>query len=387
MSKPKQFIPIQREPIQRESRRSTNQAAQQVCRLQYSCSLCAHEPTCTLDKKQHNQYVLEQRLAPIGQIILVLANKGGVGKSTISANLAAGLATRGFSVGVADADIHGPNQSRFFGMVGAHTRLTDDGLQPLLYQPPTCAQPIRIGSLAFLMQDDHTPVVWRDAYKHDFIHHLLGSFDWQGPEFLIIDMPPGTGNELITLADLLQGHNTAAILVTTSQEVAQMDSLKAAHFCQERQIPLIGAVENMAGIQCPHCQGEFHLFPRHNLEQSLAALNIPSLATLPLAPELAQYSDEGRPITAQPPTAANAPLQKAFAPLIQACIDYGQANFSRSVSHGMDEVFAQNLQSEHLQQALQNLDGANEAVAQELKAMLSAEAQRLHQASQHKRSK
>src|SRR5690625_1426670 len=174
MSKPKQFIPIQREPIQRESRRSTNQAAQQVCRLQYSCSLCAHEPTCTLDKKQHNQYVLEQRLAPIGQIILVLANKGGVGKSTISADLAAGLATRGVRAGVADAYIHGPYPRRCPGMVGSHTRLSDDGLQPLLYQPPTCAQPIRLGSLDLLMQDDDPPVVWRDAYKHDFIHHLLG---------------------------------------------------------------------------------------------------------------------------------------------------------------------------------------------------------------------
>src|SRR5690606_30347118 len=197
------------------------------CGRGHACQFCPQEQTCRLDKGHHEKHLLEARLAQIGQIIMVMANKGGVGKSTLSANLAAGLAARGYRVGVADADIHGPNQSRFFGFVGERVRLAHNGLTPPAFSAPALEHPIRVGSLAFMMETDDTPIVWRDAYKHDFMHQLIGSFDWGALDFLVIDMPPGTGNELITLSDLLEGHDVAVLLATTPQEVALMDSLKA----------------------------------------------------------------------------------------------------------------------------------------------------------------
>src|SRR5690554_1128909 len=265
------------------------------CGRGHACQFCPEEPGCQLEKGHHEKELLESRLAQIGQIIMVMANKGGVGKSTVSANLAAGLAARGYRVGVADADIHGPNQSRFFGFVGQHVKLSPQGLGVCAFEEPSLAHPIKLGSLALLMERDDTPIVWRDAYKHDFMHHLIGSFNWGDLDYLVVDMPPGTGNELITLSDMLEGSSTSAMLVTTPQEVALMDSLKAIRFCQDRGLPILGIIENMSGIMCPHCHGEFHLFPRTGLAQRLDEAGVSALARIPLDPHLAQGSDDGMP--------------------------------------------------------------------------------------------
>src|SRR5690554_3048550 len=130
------------------------------CQRGHACQFCPQEPDCVLDKSRHDKLLIESRLAHIDQIILVMANKGGVGKSTVSANLAAGLAARGYRVGVADADIHGPNQSRFFGFVGAHVRLSGKGLEVCNFAAGSLQHPIKVGSLAFLMEKDDTPIVW-----------------------------------------------------------------------------------------------------------------------------------------------------------------------------------------------------------------------------------
>ena len=328
------------------------------CGLGYACQFCPQEDVCALDKPHHNRVLIEQRLAEIDQIIVVLANKGGVGKSTASANLAAGLALRGFRVGVADADVHGPNQSRFFGFAGEHVRLRDGGLGTCDFQAPPASHPVKVGSLAFLMQSDDTPIVWRDAYKHDFMHHLIGSFDWGSLDYLIVDMPPGTGNELITLCDMLEGANVSALLVTTPQAVALMDSMKAARFCKERGLPVLGAVENMAGAVCPHCDGEFHLFPDAGLGEALAQAGIRKLTRVPLAIELAAGSDSGTPVVVSKPGAL---VARAFTPAIEACVANGRDDFDRAVSRSLDEAFDQNLNSQALNEALGGLDLATRA--------------------------
>ena len=318
------------------------------CGLGHACQFCPREPECTLDKPHHEKRLLEQRLAQIGQIILVMANKGGVGKSTVSANLAAGLAARGFRVGVADADIHGPNQSRFFNQVGRRVRVSERGLDTLESFGDRLPHPVKVGSLAFMMERDDTPIVWRDAYKHDFMHHLIGSFDWGPLDFLVVDMPPGTGNELITLSDLLEQQAVAAVIATTPQQVALMDSLKAIRFCQERGLPLIGVVENMAGVTCPHCGGEFQLFPRSHLAEALAELGVNSVASIPLSPLLAMASDSGAPLTMDQPDSLEA---KAFAPAVDACIEHAR--------------------QAGVQAATEELQSVMEADADELEAMLN----------------
>ncbi|NAW34495.1 P-loop NTPase [Halomonas alimentaria] len=347
--------------------------APEECGRGHACQFCPEESSCRLEKGHHEKQLLESRLAQIGQIIMVMANKGGVGKSTISSNLAAGLAERGYRVGVADADIHGPNQSRFFGFVGERVRLDERGLGPRAFTATGLDYPILVGSLAFMMESDDTPIVWRDAYKHDFMHHLIGSFDWGPLDFLVIDMPPGTGNELITLADLLEGHDVAALLATTPQEVALMDSLKAVRFCQERGMPLLGVVENMAGVTCPHCGGEFHLFPRDHLAAALNEVGVSSLAQIPLSPTLASGSDAGRPIVLDAPQSAEA---RAFAPAVDACIAHARVGFAAAAADSLRAMGQEATQSAEIEEALAAVPAEQrESVRSELAALFGHQPQ------------
>ncbi len=354
----------------------TQTLAKLDCSLGHACQFCPDEETCSFDKPYHNKVLIEARLADIGQIIVVLANKGGVGKSTVAANLAAGLGQKGFRVGMADADIHGPNQSRFFGFTGARTRTSYSGLQPMTYQPQGMAHGVKVGSLAFMLEDDTVPVVWRDAYKHDFIHHLIGSFDWGMLDFLIVDMPPGTGNELITLCDMLEGSNLSAVLVSTPQAVAQMDSLKAARFCKERGLPVIGAVENMAGVICPHCAESFHLFPQAGLEAALADMGIKRIAAIPLAAELALGSDRGMPLVCADP---DNPVARAFGPVIDAALERARADFGDAAAIGLGEALKDQLEQTDLAGAIEDLPAADrQRIESQLGRLLEEETTRLH---------
>ncbi|WP_100638838.1 P-loop NTPase [Marinobacter salexigens] len=338
------------------------------CARGHACQFCPEEEQCRLDKGQHEKRLIESRLAQIGQIIMVMANKGGVGKSTVSANVAAGLAAQGYRVGVADADIHGPNQSRFFGFVGERVRLSKKGLPPKDFEHAGLAHPVKVGSLAFMMETDDTPIVWRDAYKHDFMHHLIGSFDWGPLDFLVIDMPPGTGNELITLSDMLEGHDVAALLATTPQEVALMDSLKAVRFCQERGLPMLGVVENMAGVSCPHCSGHFHVFPRSHLAEALASADVTSLAQIPLSLALSSGSDTGVPIVVSEP---EGPEAQAFAPVVTACVAHAQARFADAAKHSLHGLAQAGLESDELEQALESVpEEQRNALRQQLESLL-----------------
>ena len=338
------------------------------CGRGHACQFCPEEEQCTLDKGKHEKRLIESRLAQIGQIIMVMANKGGVGKSTVSANLAAGLAAEGYRVGVADADIHGPNQSRFFGFVGERIRLSTQGLPPKAFSYAGLKHPVLVGSLAFMMERDDTPIVWRDAYKHDFMHHLIGSFDWGQLDFLVIDMPPGTGNELITLADMLEGHDVAALLATTPQEVALMDSIKAVRFCQERSLPLIGVVENMAGVTCPNCAEHFHVFPRAHLAEALAAADVQSIAQIPLSLKLSTASDCGVPLIL---AEKDSPEAQAFAPMVKACLAHTQAVFAEAAAQSLHDMRQTQLPETDIEQALSQVPAEQQdALRQQLQDLL-----------------
>src|SRR5690554_1397986 len=162
-------------------------------------------------------------------------------------------------------------------------------------------------------------------------------------------MPPGTGNELITLADMLEGHDVAALLATTPQEVALMDSLKAVRFCQERGMPLLGVVENMAGVTCPHCSGHFHVFPRSHLADALAAADVASVAQIPLSLALSSGSDTGIPIVLSEP---EGPEAQAFAPAVDACVAHAKAGFADAAKQSLHGLAQASLESDELEQAL-----------------------------------
>lgn len=327
-----------------------------------------------MDKTAHNRRLNERRLASIGQIVMVLANKGGVGKSTVAANLAAALCRRGFRVGLADADIHGPNAAQFFGQQGQRVRVSDQGITPRSYRAPDGTGELKLGSLSFFLPEHDAPVVWRDAYKFDYVHHLVGSYDWGELDFWVVDMPPGTGNELITLCDLLEGQNLDAILVTTPQAVALLDTLKAARFCRERGVPLLGVVENMAGMVCPHCAGEIELFPRSARAAELEAAGVQTIARLPLSSALAFASDEGRPVVDSDPHGVEA---AAFFELASRCVERAAGDQSAQLERQLDEVLAA---PEHI---LDSDIGGNEesggsaAQREQIRELLAGEQRRL----------
>jgi ATP-binding protein involved in chromosome partitioning len=284
------------------------------CGRGHACSFCPLESECQLDQGRHNRVHLEQRLSRINWFVPVMANKGGVGKSTVSVNLAVALARQGYSVGLADADVHGPNAPRLFGLHQEKVKVSERGVSAPGVDIPGRGN-LRVGSLAFFLEQQDTPVVWRDAYKHDYIHHMLGSFDWGVLDFLIVDMPPGTGNELITLGGTLKGCNAAALLVSSADAIALQDSLKAARYCLDTAMPVLGLVENYAGTICPHCGGEFEMFPRASEIDEFEAQGIETLARLPFSPQVGTAAACGVPVAGQ----EDSPLADLFVQLADSC--------------------------------------------------------------------
>ena len=286
------------------------------CGRGHACSFCPQEESCQLDKGHHNKSHIEKRLGKVNWFIPVMANKGGVGKSTIAANLSVALAAVGYAVGLADADIHGPNAVRLLGLQDERVRVSERGVSAPQYNVPGRGS-LKVGSLAYFLEETNTPVVWRDAYKHDYIHHMLGSFDWGVLDFLIVDMPPGTGNELITLVEALNGCNTSAILVSSADAIALQDTLKAARYCRDTGLPVLGLVENYAGTICPHCGSEFEMFPRAPEVEQFAQLGIDTLARLPFTPAIGDGAAAGVPIAGDD----TSPFHSLFAGLARTCRD------------------------------------------------------------------
>jgi len=259
-----------------------------TCEQSMPCTLCPLAQSCTLDQERHAIWLLDRRLVRIARRILVMSNKGGVGKSTVAANLAAALVRQGYQVGLLDADLSGPSQPALFGLTGARTAATDDGVSPVQPIPG-----LKLISSAFFLAGMDDDVMWRDSYKFEFLMQLLGGTAWGDLDYLVVDMPPGTGGELIGLVQLL-GRVDGAVVVTTPQNVAVIDARKAITACRESDVPVLGVVENMSAMACPHCGGEVHPFRVGGGEVAAQALGVPFLGRIPLDPIVMDLSEEGR---------------------------------------------------------------------------------------------
>ncbi|BDG62003.1 Mrp/NBP35 family ATP-binding protein [Caldinitratiruptor microaerophilus] len=248
------------------------------CAREIPCALCPDEGRCGLDGSAHDAWLLARRLGAVTRRVLVLSNKGGVGKSTVAANLAAALALDGAAVGLADADITGPSVPLVTGLQGQRLRLGPEGAAP--------AEPLpgfRVASIGFLLESPDESVMWRDAYKYEFLRQLFAGVAWGRLDWLVVDMPPGTGGELIAVRELL-GRVDGAVLVTTANEVALQHVRRAATACRASDIPILGMVENMSGLVCPHCGGEVHPFGEGGGEAEAARLGVPFLGRVPFDP-------------------------------------------------------------------------------------------------------
>ena len=240
--------------------------------------------------------------------ILIMSNKGGVGKSTVAVNLALVLARKAMRVGLLDIDIHGPCIPKMLGL--EEMPLVGDGKK---IQPVTYTTNLKVVSMAFLIGDKESPVIWRGPLKMKAIQQFLDDVEWGMLDFLIIDSPPGTGDEPLSIAQLVKDID-GVIIVTTPQEVALLDSRKAVNFAKKLNMPVLGIIENMSGFICPHCGKRTDLFKTGGGERAAKQMGVPFLGRIPIEPEIVLSGDEGRPFVWEQ---RNSQAVKAFGEMVE----------------------------------------------------------------------
>ena len=259
-----------------------------------------------------------ERLELIRHKLLVMSGKGGVGKSTVAIYLALGLAIRGYQVGLLDVDLHGPDIARMLGLKGRLHMAPEGGIQP-----QSGPDNLKVVSIEGLLTDRDAPVIWRGPMKHKAIRQFLGEVEWGRLDYLIIDSPPGTGDEPMSVAQVVA--DARAVIVTTPQEIALADVRKAINFCRQVNLAVLGLVENMGGLICPHCGGEIHLFRQGGGQRTAAAMGIPFLGSLPFDLRVMEGGDLGLPLAESP---ESSPFSQALTALLDAvearCQEMGQ---------------------------------------------------------------
>jgi ATP-binding protein involved in chromosome partitioning len=237
----------------------------------------------------------------LGRVIAISSGKGGVGKSTVAANLAISLAEAGHRVGVMDADVYGPNIPRMFG-VFERPPVVGGRIQPLE------AHGVKLMSLGFLVERD-APAIWRGPIIMKIVQQFLRDVDWGELDYFIVDLPPGTGDAQLSLVQATQV--SGAVIVTTPQEVAVGDALRGGRMFERVSVPVIGVVENMSAFVDPETGRRFELFSSGGGQRLAEELGVPLLGSIPLQPQLAELADEGRPaVVAQPGSPAATALRE-----------------------------------------------------------------------------
>jgi Mrp family chromosome partitioning ATPase len=230
---------------------------------------------------------LTEKMRHIGTKVLVLSGKGGVGKSTVAAHLAVALAEAGKRVGLLDVDIHGPSIPRLLGLEGRTTVGSDEGIEPISYDTR-----LKVMSIGFVLRNPDQAVIWRGPLKMGVIKQFLKDVAWGPLDLLIVDCPPGTGDEPLSVAQLI-GDPDGAVIVTTPQELAISDVRKCVGFCRQLHVPVLGVVENMSGFVCPHCGTTSDIFKSGGGLAMAEDMGIPFLGRVPLEPALVAAGDRG----------------------------------------------------------------------------------------------
>ncbi len=257
---------------------------------------------------------MKPTLEKIKHVFVVLSGKGGVGKSTVSANLAMGLTLRGHKVGLLDIDVHGPSAPKILGLQGQ--RAMSDGEKLIPTETP---EGLKVMSTALILEKSDEPIVWRGPLKAGVIKQFIGEVNWGELDYLIVDCPPGTGDEPLSICQLIPNAD-GAILVTTPQQVATLDVSKSITFCNQIGMRIAGVIENMSGFTCPHC-GEFTPIFRTGGGEALAKeYGLPFLGKLPIATEIGESGDEGKPFVVSHP---ETPAAKAFMNVVDQLLSIG----------------------------------------------------------------
>jgi Mrp family chromosome partitioning ATPase len=265
---------------------SRNNANDEECKKE--CSSCPTASTCESSANGRKNLPGKADIK-VSHVILVLSGKGGVGKSTVSVNLAYSLSNHGFRVGLLDLDMHGPNIPKMLGIEDHKLTVMDE-----LIEPVHVTGKLSVMSMAFLLPDTSTPIIWRGPMKMAAIQQFLGEVNWGTLDYLVVDLPPGTGDEALTIAQIAP-NLSGAVIVTTPQDVATLDARKSVKFIQKLEIPVLGIIENMSGMVCPHCGKEIDLFGKGGGKKIAEEFSVPFLGSIPLDIDMRKAGDEGRP--------------------------------------------------------------------------------------------
>ncbi len=252
----------------------------------------------------------------VKQIIAVASGKGGVGKSTTTANLSVALATLGLKVGVLDADIYGPSVPKIFGITGKPRLVSGRTLAPME------AYGLKIMSIGFLI-DEETPMIWRGPMVISAITQMLREVAWGELDVLVVDMPPGTGDAQLTMAQ--QTPLAGAVIVSTPQDLALLDARRGVAMFKKVEVPILGIVENMSYFICPECGTRSDIFAHGGARHEAERLGVPFLGEVPLAMPIRETSDSGRPIVASDPDSAHAKAYLGIARQVMASMAGGAA--------------------------------------------------------------
>jgi ATP-binding protein involved in chromosome partitioning len=231
---------------------------------------------------------LEKNISNIKQKLMIISGKGGVGKTTVAVNLAYSLSLRGYKVGLLDVDIHGPNVVKLLGI--ENKKLT--GSEDSKINPIRLSENLKVVSTASMLESSDTPLIWRGPLKMKVISQFLRDVNWGELDYLIIDSPPGTGDEPLSVVQLIKDLS-GVIVVTTPQEVAMLDSRKSIQFARHLNIPYIGIIENMSGFTCPHCGKKIDLFNKGGGKKAADELGVEFLGDIPTDKEIVDLSDSG----------------------------------------------------------------------------------------------
>lgn len=240
-----------------------------------------------------HQKRLESALSRIRNKFLVMSGKGGVGKSSVATNIAVALAEKGFRTGLLDVDLHGPSIARMTGMEGL-LDITEDRSTII---PKSLDNGLKVVSMQSLMQDPDQAVIWRGPAKTGIIQQFIANVKWDALDFLIVDAPPGTGDEPLTVAQTI--NDAKAVVVTTPQDVALNDVRKSINFCRTVDLEILGIVENMGPFTCPCCDKPIALFKENGGKATAEQMGLLFLGTLPFDPNVVKACDTGLPMMAE----------------------------------------------------------------------------------------
>ena len=253
--------------------------------------------------------VMAANLSEVRHKLFVMSGKGGVGKSSVTVNLAVALAAQGFNVGILDVDLHGPSVPHLLGNHGFVMVDNEDGR----LMPVPCGERLTMISIEAFLEDKDTAIIWRGPKKVGAIQQFIADVKWGALDYLLIDSPPGTSDEHMTILDAIP--DARCIVVTTPQEISLADVRKALDFLKVVNAPVLGIVENMSGLSCPHCGKEIDLFKKGGGEALAKQDDLPFLGAIPLDPATVVAADRGRPIVSMP---EDTPAKTAFLKLAEA---------------------------------------------------------------------